>query len=146
MTDLMESLLAPVGAALWLVTLAFLIRKAVLLPRLPRSPEEPSEGKGDSAHPLPAASAKGAEHEVGEAVDASAGNRPSFTHWIGLLWCLLAVMVASGLMLALPPAVSRGGASVHVAVEAVLGICALLLYIPYLPVSKVCSGASYHRQ
>lgn len=143
MTDLMESLLAPVGAALWLVTLAFLIRKAVLLPR---SPEEPNEGKGVSALPLPAASAKGAEREVGEAVGAGAGNRPSFTHWIGLLWCLLAVMVASGLMLALPPAVSRGGASVHVAVEAVLGICALLLYIPYLPVSKVCSGASYHRQ
>ena len=66
------------------------------------------------------------------------GGGSLFRGWLLLLWAILGIMTLSGSMLSVPAFVSLAGARpVPAATEGILAMLALLVYVPFLPVSKI---------
>ena len=109
-----EALIAPVGAVLWLITLFFLLRKAT---RTRPATQMEGERRGDAA-------------------DGGGGAQggDQFSLWLVLLWTMIALMLTSGVLLAVPSWVGVGSLGVHARVA--LAVTALLIYVPYTPLYK----------
>ena len=145
-TALAESLFASVGAALWMLTLAILIRKARHLPSHPpnspptaASSDSTAAQSGHSVAATPASSAPPSwlRESPPPAVRVGAPSASSiFAVWVRMLWGLLLFMGLAGVLLALPswlrPSIQLGAGP-----EAALSLLALALYMPYLPIAKL---------
>ena len=140
---LAESLFAAVGGAVWLLTLAVLVRKAASLPTAsgasskhsPSSAPSPPLPQPPSPQPPSWLRDAGAASPKASKAPRASTSLSIFREWVYILWALLVVMGASGVLLALPSWLQP--LSLGATAEAALALAALVLYMPYLPIAKL---------
>ena len=124
-TEVVRLLLSPIAAALWLLSLVVLCRKAY---RLPRSHVEHG-GTPTSV------SAGGSAAGGGGGASRTSAAKGVFGGWLCRLHVLVLIQCVSGILLAFPSWLPDG--QVSAAAQGVFALVALVAYVPYIPISKL---------